>query len=193
MIGRLLGFASALSVSFSLSPSGPTDTTVDRRIVDTVIAGNAESELAHGYAGHDDWAAVQNDTTFRQATGWMRYAMTTFDDTEVTIACVFVGSRDSTRQFDLVVEDSVVARATLAPTDSATRTVEMRVPFGVTRGRANIAVVLRGREGRTPALRSLSILQDHHELVTTVRPLHQPVVMLASRLTYLHSPLGAAR
>lgn len=191
MIGRPLALATSLWVSLALSPP------VDRRVVDTVIAGNAESELAHGYAGHDDWAGAQNDTTFRQANGWMRYALTTFDDTEVTIACVFAGSRDSTRHFDLIVEDSVVARATLAPTDSASRTLELRVPFGVTRGRTNIAVVLRGRDGRTPALRSLSVLQDHHELATTVRrrdnPVHQPVAMPVSRLTQSHHPFGAVR
>ncbi|HEY0930769.1 MAG TPA: DUF6805 domain-containing protein [Gemmatimonas sp.] len=190
MMGRLLALATSLSVSLVLSAPGPTEPPVDRRVVDTVIAGNAESELAHGYAGHDDWAGVQNDMTFRQANGWMRYALTTFDDTEVTIACVFAGSRDSTRHFDLIVEDSVVARATLAPTDSASRTLELRVPFGVTRGRTNIAVVLRGRDGRTPALRSLSVLQDHHELATTV---HQPVAMPASRLTQSHHPFGAVR
>ncbi|WP_337171762.1 DUF6805 domain-containing protein [Gemmatimonas aurantiaca] len=193
MIGRLLALASSLSVSLALPLSRPTETFVDRRIVDTVIAGNAGSEWAHGYAGHDDWAGVQNDTTFRQANGWMRYAMTTFDDTEVIIACVFVGNRDATRHFDLVVEDSLIARATLTPTDSATRTLEMRVPFGVTRGRTNISVVLRGREGRTPALRSLSILQDHHEMAVTVRPLHQPVAIPVSRLAYSYPPLGAAR
>ncbi|MBL0939403.1 MAG: hypothetical protein IBJ03_10930 [Gemmatimonadaceae bacterium] len=164
----------ALIALLSASVSLFSAETPDRRIVDTVIAGDAESEFAHGYAGHDDSAGIRNDTTFRLARGWMRYAMTTFDDTEVTIACVFTGSRDSTRHFDLIVEDSVVARATLAPTDSATRTLELRVPFDVTKGRTSIAVVLRGREGPTPALRKLSIVQDHHELATAVHHSHQP-------------------
>lgn len=136
---------------------GPA-TPVDRRIVDTVFAGNAESEQAHGYAGHDDRAGIASDSTYREARGWMRYALTTFDDTEVTLACTFLAS--PTTQYEVVVEDSVVARSTLL----AAGTVEVRVPFAVTKGRTNIAVTLRGRDGATPRLHAIRVLQDHHEL-----------------------------
>ncbi len=179
-----------LSVGASLAPALTPVTTPDRRTVDTVIAGDAESEQMHGYTGHDDWTGIQRDRPFRQAAGWMRYAMTTFDDTEVTIACVFTGDRDATRHFDLIVEDSIIVRATLPPSDSATRTLEFRVPFEITSGRANIAVALRGREGPTPALRSLNILQDHHELMTATR---RSGTMPLSRLTYPHHLSGAVR
>lgn len=134
----------------------------DRRVVDTVIVGDAESEQMHGYAGHDDRAGVANDTTYREARGWMRYAMMTFDDTEVTIACTFAGGHAETRQYDVVVEDSVVAQRTV-PAAAPASVVEIRVPFAVTKGRTHVAVTLRGRSGPTPALRMLRILQDHHE------------------------------
>ncbi len=137
-----------------LGPAIPAD----RRIVDTVIAGDAESEQAHGYAGHDDSAGIASDSTYREARGWMRYALTTFDDTEVTLACAFLAS--PTTQYDVVVEDSVIARSTL----KGPGIVEVRVPFAVTRGRTNIAVTLRGRDGATPRLHSIRVLQDHHEL-----------------------------
>lgn len=160
----------------------------DRRIVDTVIVGDADSEDAHGYAGHDDRAGVANDTTFREARGWMRYAMTTFDDTDVTIACTFAGGHAEARQFDVLVEDSLVASRTLDVSAKAPTVVEIRVPFAVTKGRTNVAVTMRGRSGPTPALRALRTIQDHHEFE---REFVQAVEAAPPSLT--HHLLGVVR
>ena len=138
--------------------------TPDRRSVDTVIVGDADSEAAHGYAGYDDHAGVVRDTTFREARGWMRYAMTTFDDTEVTVACTFAGGHAEPRQYDVLVEDSLVATRVLDVSATTPTTVDIRVPFAVTKGRPSVAVTVRGRAGPTPALRALRVIQDHHEV-----------------------------
>ncbi|MCA0374125.1 MAG: hypothetical protein LCH84_00555 [Gemmatimonadetes bacterium] len=166
---RTLLLVTVLSGGVMSSVRTLLDVDADRRIVDTVVAGDAESEAAHGYAGHDDLAGVVQDTTFRRARGWMRYAMTAFDDTEVTLEGVFAGEAEA-RQVDLLVEDSLVARRTVAPA-SGPVTIAVRVPFAITRGRATIAVMVRGREGWTPALRLLRVVQDHHELAA-LRPAH---------------------
>jgi hypothetical protein len=136
----------------------------DRRIVDTVHAGDPSSEVAHGYWGVDTDAGSADGARYREARGWMRYALTTFDDTEVTVSCTFAPSEaGDTRQFDLVVEDSVIASPELEP--SATlRTVDILVPSRLTRGKTNIAITLRARGGTTPALRELRTIQDHNEL-----------------------------
>jgi len=139
----------------------------DRRIVDTVKAGDHESELNHGYAGHDALAGVANDTTFRQARGWMRYAVTTFDDTEVTVACTFGGSGNVPLNYDVVVEDSLIASRTFSSPSAASSVVEITVPFSLTKGKTNIAVMIRARGGLTPALRELRIIQDHYEFGPT--------------------------
>jgi len=143
----------------------------DRRVVDTVDAGDARSEADHGYAAQDDSAGVSDGRAFRQARGWMRYAVTTFDDTDVTIECTFL-TGNAPRRYDVVVEDSVVASRTLAAgvtdtgTGAGTVVVEVAVPFTLTKGRSNIAVVLRGRGGPTPALHKLRTVQEHHEFDT---------------------------
>jgi hypothetical protein len=136
----------------------------DRRVVDRVEAGNAESEATHGYAGHDAEAGVADGRTFRQARGWMRYALTTFDDTEVTVACTFVGTDSVPRSYDVVVEDSLIATRTLAPGMNTAAVVEFSVPFVLTRGKSNIAVVVRARGGSTPALQTVRTVQDHNEV-----------------------------
>jgi hypothetical protein len=134
----------------------------DRRVVDLVAAGSALSEAQHGYAGHDDTAGTADGRTYRQARGWMRYAVTTFDDTEVTIACTFLGSASGS--FDLIVEDSVIATKHVDVTTGTPIIVELLVPFAVTKGKTSIAVILRAHRGPTPRLHELRTIQDHNEV-----------------------------
>ena len=134
----------------------------DRRVVDLVAAGRPESEAEHGYAGHDDSTGSAHGRAYRQARGWMRYAVTTFDDTEVTIACTFLGSASGS--FDLIVEDSVIATKRVDVTTGTPTVVELLVPFAVTKGKTSIAVVLRAHNGPTPRLHELRTIQDHNEV-----------------------------
>ena len=134
----------------------------DRRVVDLVAAGSARSEAEHGYAGHDDSTGTIDGRAYRQARGWMRYAVTTFDDTEVTIACTFLGSASGS--FDLIVEDSVIATKRVDVTTGTPTVVELLVPLAVTKGKTSIAVVLRAHNGPTPRLHELRTIQDHNEV-----------------------------
>jgi hypothetical protein len=154
-LGATALVATALGAAAPLRP-------VDRRVVDTVDVGDPVSESMHGYAGYDDAPHHINGTPARSARGWMRYALTTFDDTEVTIACTFVGTASG--EYDLVVEDSLIATKHHHALTGAPTTVEIAVPFAVTKGKATVAVMLRGRNGSTPALHQLRTIQDHNEV-----------------------------
>ena len=138
-------------------------TRLDRRIVDTADAGNAGSEAVHGYAGDDAWVGVSDGKSFRQARGWMHYALKTFDDTPVTVACTFVSADNTPRSYDVIVADSVIASRTFTPHSNAPVVVEIAVPFSLTKGQASIAVILRARGGPTPALQQIRTIQDHYE------------------------------
>ena len=135
----------------------------DRRVVDTAEAGNAESEWNHGYVGDSVTTGTYGGKSFRQARGYMRYALKTFDDTPVTVACTFVGVDSVSRSYDMIVEDSVIATRSFAAHVAST-VVEIAVPFSLTRGKTNIAVILRAKGGATPALREVRTIQDHNEL-----------------------------
>lgn len=150
-------------VSLAMAATAWSD-RFDRRIVDTVLAGDIVSETNHGYVGADATTGITDGKSFRQARGYLRYAMTTFDDTPVTVACTFVGTTKMAHQFDLVVEDSVIATRTVTTTSDSALVVEIAVPFVLTKGKTNIAIILRARDGVTPALRSMRTVQDHNEL-----------------------------
>lgn len=132
----------------------------DRRIVDRVTVGDVRSEKDHAFAGEGVTSGVTRGHAFRQSRGWMRYALTVFDDTEVTVACTFLGS-DAPQTFDLIVENRIVASSTFRSTEQAT--MEFRVPLELTKGRTNILVMLRATNGVTPALVELRSVQDHNE------------------------------
>jgi hypothetical protein len=156
---------------------------LDRRVVDGVEAGNAESEATHGYAGHEAVAGVVEGKPFRQASGWMRYALTTFDDTDVTVACTFVRTDSLPRRYDIVVEDSLIATREL--TASTPVVIELTVPFSLTRGKTNIVVVVRARGGLTPALQSIRTVQDHNEVDHSAVDLGTVVPSPSPRLPHL--------
>jgi len=132
----------------------------DRRVVDKITVGDVRSERDHAYAGADVTSGVAGDRAFRQASGWLRYALTVFDDTEVTVALTFLGS-DAPRAFDLIVENHLVSSYTFRSGVAAT--VELRVPLELTKGHTNILVMLRATNGPTPALLELRTIQDHNE------------------------------
>ena len=148
-----------------------TDATArDRRIVDMAEVGNARSEAAHGYAGHDAILGTMDGKPYRQARGWMHFAMTTFDDTEVTVSCTFAGIDTVARSYDIVVEDSVIASRTLATQTTVPTVVDVIVPFSLTKGKTNIVIFIRARGGLTPALRELRTIQDHYEVELSQNP-----------------------
>ena len=133
----------------------------DRRVVDRVVIGDVRMEHDHAYAGDGVTAGVADGRAFRQARGWMRYALTVFDDTEVTVACTFLGSGSGPQMVDVLVENHVVASYIFRAVE--TTTVEFRVPLEITKGRTNILVVLRATNGPTPSLVELRSVQDHNE------------------------------
>lgn len=136
---------------------------LDRRIVDTAEAGNPTSEAIHGYAGDDASVGTSGGKSYRQARGWMYYTLKTFEDTPVTVACTFVSTDNASRNYDVVVEDSVIASRTFTPQSNTAAVVEIAVPFSLTKGKANVAIVIRARGGPTPALQVIRTIQDHYE------------------------------
>src|SRR5207248_1317568 len=103
----------------------------DRRVVDRITIGDVRAEQAHGYAGAEVASGIAGGRAFRETRGWLRYALTIFDDTEVTLSCTFLGS-DTPRTFDLVVENRRVASYTFR--SGTTTTVDLQVPLEITKG-----------------------------------------------------------
>lgn len=134
----------------------------DRRVVDSVKVGDAQSEALHGYAGDAATSGGLDGLRYRETRGWMHYTLKTFEDTDVTVALTFARADSVSRGYDVFVEDSLIASRTLATADPLQ--IEISVPFAVTKGKSFVAVVLRARGGVTPRVRELRSIQDHYEV-----------------------------
>jgi len=144
----------------------------DRRVVDRVEVGQPSSEARHGYEGMDAVLGHVNGFAYRQTRQWLHFALTTYDDTDVTVECTFIGTdgETSARAFDLVVQDSLIASPTLRLAAGADSTLSFSIPFSLTKGHSSIIVFVRARDGLTPALRELRTVQDHYETVLVSTP-----------------------
>jgi hypothetical protein len=134
-----------------------------RRVVDVVMAGDAASERDHEYEGAGVTEGVIDGRTYRQASGSLSYSMAVYEDTEVTLACTFRGSEGRKIPFDLLVEGRKIATHVFVSPSSAPASVEIRVPFDITKGLTSIYVTLRAVDGPTPALLELRTVQEHLE------------------------------
>ncbi len=132
--------------------------------------GNAASEKAHGFDGEGVIDGVLSGRPFRQTTGWLHFALTVFDDTEVTVALSLVNPDSAARRFELVVEDSVVATPVVAAGQREPQLTQVVVPFARTKGKSHIVVLVRARGGVTPGVHEVRTIQDHFELDVSSSP-----------------------
>ena len=131
--------------------------------MDIVQAGNVASEREHDYAADGATSGVVDGRIFRQATGWLRYTMGVYEDSEVTVACAFRGSEGRRLTFDLVVDGRIAATRTFESPSAAPVVMEIRVPETCTLGRTQLTVMLRGVDGPTPGVIELRTVQEHLE------------------------------
>ena len=123
-----------------------------RRVVDLVTVGDRSNEWAHQYAGDEATEGVIDGKSFRQARGWLRYSLSVYQDSEVTLGCTFRGSEGRSLVFDLLVEGRKVLTHTLVTPSAAPTNLEFRLPRSFTRNLTAISVMLRGVNGPTPGL-----------------------------------------
>jgi hypothetical protein len=148
----------------------PTVIAQARRVVDVVKVGDARSEREHEYAGDAVTEGVSDGKAFRQARGWLRYSLTVYDDTEVTVACTFVRSPGQRLPVDQHVEGRPIVTHTWLTPAATPAIVEFRIPMAVTRGKTVISVMLRAVDGPTPGLIEMRSVQEHLELPRPAGP-----------------------
>jgi hypothetical protein len=151
-----------LAVLFALSVTAPLHAQ-GRRVVDIVKVGDAVNEREHAYAGELVTEGVADGRTFRQTHGWLGYSMAVYDDTEVTLSCVFRGTEGRRLSFELLIEGRRIATHTLVSSSPRPTHVDFPIPFEVTKGLTAIHVVLRAVDGPTPSLLELRTVQEHLE------------------------------
>ena len=161
--GTAIGLARVLLITLLVLSLAPVAASQGLRVVDVVKVGDPASEREHDYAGEGATAGAIDGRAYRQAHGWLSYAMAVYEDTEVTLSCVLRGTEGRSLAFDLLVEGRPVKKHTVVSPSSRPAIVDLRIPFEITKGLTVIHVMLRAVDGPTPALFELRTVQEHLE------------------------------
>jgi len=155
--------AALLTVAPGLRAEGTGSGGQSRRVVDVVRSGDAVSERDHDAEGDGITDGTAAGRAFRQAAGWLRYTMRTFDDTEVTVACVCGGTENRRLRFAIEIDGQAAGTHTIESPGVEPVVKEYRIPERLTLGKSTISVTLRGIGGPTPRVLELRTVQEHLE------------------------------
>ena len=123
-----------------------------RRVVDLVRVGDQIERVDARVRRRRGDRRRHRRRSFRQARGWLRYSLSVYEDSEVTLACTFRGTEGHSLVFDLLVEGREVLTHTLVTPSPAPTSLEFRLPRSHTKNLTAISVTLRGVDGPTPGL-----------------------------------------
>ena len=158
-----MGLARVLLITLLVLSVAPVAASQGLRVVDVVKVGDPASEREHDYAGEGATAGVLDGRAYRQARGWLSYSMAVYEDTEVTLSCVFRGTEGRSLAFDLLIEGRQVKTQTLGSPSAQPMSLDLLIPREITKGLTTIHVMLRAVDGPTPALLELRTAQEHLE------------------------------
>ena len=162
----LLSAAVTPGASGLVAPSLPNGAAQGRRVVDRVTVGDSGSEEAHEYAGSGVIEGITDGRSYRQARGWLRYSLSVYEDSEVTLGCTFRGSEGRRLTFEVLVDGVTAGSHSFQSASAAPASAEYRMPQAVTAGKTVISVTIRAVDGPTPGLIELRAVQEHLELPT---------------------------
>ncbi|HEY3383642.1 MAG TPA: DUF6805 domain-containing protein [Vicinamibacterales bacterium] len=134
------------------------------RVVDAVDVGSPASEQAHHYRGVAAFEGRYGSRNWRASREWFEYTVRVYDDTPVTLVCVWADPVLDRPTFDIMVEDATLEADASRRAGSEPCSTTVSVPDALTRGRTAITVRFRARAGKTtPGLVELRVVQEHLE------------------------------
>lgn len=134
------------------------------RVVDAVNVTVAREETAHGLRGEEMTVGETAGRKWRSATEWFSYTLRIYEDTPLTVVCMFAATSGVPEAFDLLVDDRKVATRVREPGAATNREFKVTLPLTETAGKSQVTVTLRAHPGaRTARLFELRTVQEHLE------------------------------
>jgi hypothetical protein len=155
MVGRSTLLA-ALVLCAVIGTSVATGATAQGvRVVDAVNVTVAREEVAHGLSGEEMTVGETAGRKWRSAAGWFSYTLRIYEDTPLTVACMFADTSGVPEAFDILVDDRKVA---------TNRELKITLPLAETAGKSQVTITFRAHPGaRTARLLELRTVQEHLE------------------------------
>ncbi len=124
---------------------------LEARTIDFFQPGEMQPERDHAFEGENTAAGRHQGVGFRHAPdGWFSFTMAVSPDRPVDLVCTYWGSDVGLREFDILVDDEVVATESLnnpAPGDFVD--IAYSLPRDLTAGKERVTVRLQAKPGNT--------------------------------------------
>ncbi len=134
------------------------------RIVDVVNVTVEREEIAHGLCGEEMTVGEAAGRKWRSAAEWFSYTLRIYEDTPLTVVCLFAAAADPGEAFDLFVDDRKVATRVREAGAAASREFKVTLPLAATAGKTQVTVAFRAHPGsRTARLLEVRTVQEHLE------------------------------
>jgi hypothetical protein len=134
------------------------------RVVDAVNVTVAREEISHGLDGEEMTVGETAGRKWRSAAGWFSYTLRIYDDTPLTVICVFGEATELGEAFDILVDDRKVAAPVREPGSSSPRDLRITLPLAETAGKTQVTITFRAHAGaRTARLFDVRTVQEHLE------------------------------
>lgn len=156
--------AATLLIAMVASLGAAHAATQGIRIVDAVNVSVAREEIAHGLHGEEMTVGETAGRKWRSASGWFGYTLRIYEDTPLTVVCLFTAAADLGESFDILVDDRKVATRVREPGSATSREFKVTLPLAETAGKSQVTVTFRAHPGaRTGRLLELRTVQEHLE------------------------------
>jgi hypothetical protein len=134
------------------------------RVVDAVNVSATREEIAHGLHGEEMTVGETAGRKWRSAAGWFSYTLRIYEDTPLTVVCVFTAAADLGEAFDILIDDRKVATRARETGSATNRDFKVTLPLAETAGKLQVTVTFRAHPGaRTARLLELRTVQEHLE------------------------------
>jgi hypothetical protein len=120
----------------------------EARRVDTVRPGEQQSETDHKLQFENSQTGDLFGSKWRDASGWFSYEVKVLPDQPQELVCTYWGSDAGAREFDVLVDGSVIATQKLNNNRPNQRfDVTYALPVGLTKGKTSVIVKFAARPG----------------------------------------------
>jgi len=129
-----------------------------------VNVSSDRDEATHHLAGEGMTTGESAGRKWRGATGWFGYTLRIYEDTPLTVVCLFTAAADLGEAFDILVDDRKVATRVREPGSAANREFKVTLPLAETVGKSEVTITFRAHPGtRTARLFEVRTVQEHLE------------------------------
>jgi hypothetical protein len=134
------------------------------RIVDAVNVTVAREEAAHALRGEEMTVGETAGRKWRSAAGWFSYTLRIYEDTPLTVVCMFADTSGFPEAFDLLVDDRKVATRVRERGAAMSREFQMTLLLAETVGKSQVTITFRAHAGAATArLLEVRTVQEHLE------------------------------